>query len=318
MKIENLRISNFRGIREVVLSSLGSIVIVAGQNGSGKSCLYDAIRLLKSVYGGYQQNEWQQWMGEFQIKLSNQTSDFTAMFNDPLHEIRIGCDFKLASEERSYILAHGEELLRETIWRILLPEAYEWGGFRMASFAAQFREREPEVAKRVREELPELTKELSREYVHGEFFIPVGGVPQLILSKTLSIVFSTYRPHEIGVIDYHGAQRHYGRESVQGINLNLDEAEKKIRLSALYNYGAKYNNVKSEMAASYLKELLAEKAGVAQDEQSTLTNTLKELFISFFPDKEFLGPQPTVSGGLSFPVRTASWPAPGLVETRLS
>jgi len=67
MKIENLHIANFRGITEVSLSSLGSMVVIAGQNGSGKSCIFDAIRLLKSVYGGYQANEWQQWMGEFQI-----------------------------------------------------------------------------------------------------------------------------------------------------------------------------------------------------------------------------------------------------------
>ena len=71
MKIDNLRISNFRGIGDVSLTDLGSMVIIAGQNGSGKSCLFDAIRLLKSVYGGYQANEWQQWMGEFQISLTN-------------------------------------------------------------------------------------------------------------------------------------------------------------------------------------------------------------------------------------------------------
>jgi len=56
MKIENLRISNFRGIKEVALENLGNMVIIAGQNGSGKSCIFDAVRLLKSVYGGYQAN----------------------------------------------------------------------------------------------------------------------------------------------------------------------------------------------------------------------------------------------------------------------
>ncbi len=59
MKIENLWISNFRGIKKLEMLSLGRMVIIAGQNGSGKSCIFDAIRLLKSVYGGYQANEWQ-------------------------------------------------------------------------------------------------------------------------------------------------------------------------------------------------------------------------------------------------------------------
>lgn len=306
MQIQALRIGNFRGITDVDLADLGSMVIIAGQNGSGKSCIFDAIRLLKSVYGGYQQNEWQQWMGEFQISLSNRSSDFTAMFNDPARPLTISCDFRLSAEERKYIQENANELLREVIWRMLLPEAYQWGGLRMAHFAAQFREREPEVAARAAHETPNLLRELAQKTVRGEFQIPVGGVPQITGSAVLSVVFSTFRPTEIGVIDYHGAQRHYGRELVQGINLSLEATEQQRSQSALYNYANKYNNVKSEMAASYVKEILAEQAGIPRGVQSTLTNTLKDLFATFFPEKEFLGPQPTAEGGLSFPVRTVS------------
>lgn len=306
MKIDNLKITNFRGIGEVSLTSLGSIVIIAGQNGSGKSCLFDAIRLLKSVYGGYQANEWQQWMGEFQISLTNRSSDFVSMFNDPALELRISCDFRLAEDERKYITANADGLLREKIWRTILPEAYSWGGYRMAMFAAQFRDREPEVAERAKAEYSTLMSELAGSTIRGEFFIPPGGVPQIHNSLTLSVVFSTFRPSEIGVIDYHGAQRHYGRESVQGINLNLEANEQQRSQSALYNSAAKYTNVKGEMAASYVKELLAEKAGVQNPEQETLTTTLQELFTTFFPEKRFLGPQATTTGALSFPVVTSS------------
>jgi predicted ATPase len=304
MKIDNLAISNFRGIGDVSLTELGSIIIIAGQNGSGKSCLYDAIRLLKSVYGGYQANEWQQWMGEFQISLTNRSSDFVSIFNDQSRELRITCDFRLAEPERHYIQSHADELIREKVWRTILPEAYSWGGFRMAMFAAQFRDREPEVAARAKAEYEPLMKELAAPTIRGEFFIAPGATPAIENSITLSIVFSTFRPTEIGVIDYHGAQRHYSRENVQGINLNLEVNEQQRSQSALYNYGNKYNNVKGEMAASYVKELLSEKAGVPRAEQASLTNTLKELFSTFFPDKKFLGPQPTVTGGLTFPVET--------------
>src|SRR5712672_1892970 len=168
MKIENLRISNFRGIREVALRNLGTMVIIAGQNGSGKSCIFDGIRLLKSVYGGYQQNEWQQWMGEFQIQLSNRSSDFRSMFNDSTKELRIACDFKLAAEERNFIGTHANDLLREVVWRSILPEAYQWGGYRMAMFAAQFREREPEVQEKVNQLTPLLNTELAADIIHGE------------------------------------------------------------------------------------------------------------------------------------------------------
>jgi predicted ATPase len=306
MKIESLSILNFRGIKEVFLQELGSIVIIAGQNGSGKSCIFDAIRLLKSVYGGYQQNEWQQWMGEFQINLSNRSSDFLPMFNDETKELRITCEFRLATAERDFISKNADELLREKIWRTLLPEAYGWGSSRMAMFAAQFREQEPEVAKRAEREHSLLMSELAVSTIRGECFIPVGGTPLITDSLTLSVIFGSFRPRDIGVIDYHGAQRHYSRESVQGINLNLEANEQQRSQSALYNYVNKYNNVKSEMAASYVKEILSEQAGVPRLEQTSLTNTLRDLFTTFFPEKEFLGPQPTVGGALTFPVRTAS------------
>ncbi len=272
----------------------------------GSHACLDAIRLLKSVYGGYQANEWHQWMGEFQISLTNRSSDFASMFNDSSKELRITCDFRLAPEERHYIQNHADELLREKIWRMILPEAYAWGGFRMAMFATQFREREPEVAARAQTEYAQLMTELAAPLARGAFYIPPGETPRIDNSLVLSIAFNTFRPTEIGVIDYHGAQRHYGREQVQGINLNLEAAEQQRSQSSLYNYANKYTNVKAEMAASYVKELLAEAAGIPREQQSSLTNTLKDLFATFFPDKKFLGPQPTPEGSLKFPVETQS------------
>lgn len=282
------------------------MVVIAGQNGSGKSCIFDAIRLLKSVYGGYQQNEWQQWMGEFQIQLTNRASDFLSMFNDPRKPLAITCHFRFSAEERAYIHNNAKELLSETNWRTLLPEAYQWGGTRQAQFAAQYREMEPQVAARVAAQMPLLTSELAERVVQGQFTVTPGGTPQIEESLVLPVVFSAFRPKNLGVIDYHGAQRHYGREYVQGINLNLDATEQQRSQSALYNYGAKYNNVKSEMASSYIKEILADQAGLSLSSQSTLTNTLKELFETFFPQKQFLGPQPTTDGRLTFPVKTSS------------
>ena len=243
-------------------------------------------------------------MGEFQISLTNRSSDFASMFNDRSRELRVACNFRLAPEERQFIQTHADELLREKIWRTILPEAYGWGGFRMAMFATQLREREPEVALRAAAEHAQLMMELAAPFVRAAFFIPPGETPRIENSLVLSIIFSTFRPTEIGVTDYHGAQRHYGREQVQGINLNLEAAEQQRSQSSLYNYANKYTNVKGEMAASYVKELLAQEAGIPRAQQTTLSNTLKDLFSTFFPDKKFLGPQPTSTGSLEFPVET--------------
>lgn len=304
MKIQELSIRNFRGIREVGMSNLGDMVIIAGQNGSGKSCIFDAVRLLKSAYGGYQANEWHHWMGEFQINLSSRSSDFQPIFNDSTKPLHIACDFKLSDAECGFIKENADELLREKIWRTILPEAYGWGGPQFARFAAQFRDREPEVARRAAEEKPILIDEITKQKARGKLEIRPGSFPSFTRSIALEVIFSNFRPSEMGVIDYHGAQRHYGRENVQGINLNLDANEQQRSQSALYNYASKYNNVKGEMAASYVKEILAEQAGVPKASQSTLTRTLTELFQTFFPEKQFFGPRPTLDGLLKFPVVT--------------
>jgi hypothetical protein len=311
MKIENLSVTNFRGIRSATLSNLQTMVVIAGQNGSGKSCLLDAIRLLKSVYGGYQQNEWHQWMGEFQINFSN-TNDLATLLNDPNLELRITCEFNIHSAEREYIRTNGEDLVRQSVLRAMYPELYAWSSFQAISLAAHLRDRAEEIKEKTDAQVLILNAELTSEHIIGEFILAPGQPPQVRTSKTLETIFGTFRPHHIGVIDYHGPHRTYGRETLQGINLNLDAIAQQRSIHALYNYGNKYANVKSEMAASYIKEILSGEArskgedGSIKDEQSSLSNTLKELFRTFFPDKEFLGPQPTVNGTLSFPVKTSN------------
>src|SRR5260221_5660498 len=104
MRIVALSIRNFRGIQQTNFSSLGELVVLAGQNGSGKSCVLDAIRLLKSVYGGYQPNEYNQWFGEFQINLQNDPAAFRTMFNDDRKEMRLEMEIELCHEEKTYLL----------------------------------------------------------------------------------------------------------------------------------------------------------------------------------------------------------------------
>jgi len=282
------------------------MVIIAGQNGSGKSCIFDALRLLKSVYGGYQHNEWQQWLGEFQIDNSTPSRDLRTLFNDPTKELRVACDFSLSDDERRYLRSNANEVLREAVWKSTVPDAYQWGGTQMNSLSPQYRQREQEVLAKVSQFFPRFMQELEADTLHGEFFIPPGTGLHVAEAMALSAIFMIYRPKDIGVFEFHGAQRHYNRENIQNINLNLSATEQRNSQSALYNLANKYNNVKSEMAASYVKIILAEKAGVSSDQQKNLTNTLKELFSTFFPDKEFLGPQATADGALTFQVKTSS------------
>ena len=121
----------------------------------------------------------------------------------------------------------------------------------------------------------------------------------------MEAVFQTYNPEHLGVIDYHSALRTYQRETLGGIDLNIRTAETQRRSQSLYNWQAKYQNVKSELATTYLRELIAEKSGKKANE-SDLNATLRELFQTFFPDKVYEGVIPEPDGSLGFPVRLST------------
>jgi hypothetical protein len=140
----------------------------------------------------------------------------------------------------------------------------------------------------------------------GDFTIHPDARIDLAESRVLEIVFSLYDPQHVGIIDYHGPSRNYTREQIGGVNLDIEAAEQQLSQHALYNYANKYTNLKTEMASTYIRQILAQQAGVAQDDGTPLIDTLKELFRTFFPGKAFLGPQPTADGLLTFPVRTPS------------
>ena len=122
--------------------------------------------------------------------------------------------------------------------------------------------------------------------------------------KPAEVVFQAYQPDKLGVIEYHSASRSYTRQPLGGINLDSRAFADQRRQQALYNWQAKYQNIRTELATSYLRRLIAEQAGVSKVEGSEkdLNETLKELFQTFFPDKIYEGVRPTLDGSPEFPV----------------
>lgn len=302
MQITNLSIRNFKGIRSCDLNNLSNVVIIAGQNGSGKSTILDAIRLFKSTCAGYQENEFASWFGEFGIPLRHEPGDYLSLLNDKSLPLEITLTIRLHKNERDFINQHAEELLRLYSWRKRHPQ--QWNNPTLIGSLIYDPSDYKEVEEEVQSHLPLLYEELEKEEVNGTVRIEPSKFPESSFSEAMAVAFSTFRLGSIGVVDYHGPHRIYAREVFQSINVNLDSIKQQQLQSALYNYTNKYNNVKSEMAALYVREALAEKAGVKFNASVGLTDTMKELFSVFFPDKKFLGPVPTADGLLEFPVQT--------------
>ena len=304
MRFSSLSISNFKAVSRFEIDDLTDFILVAGPNGSGKSAVLDAIRLLKSVYGGYQSNEWRQWFDEFQINIRNR-SGFRRLFRDATREVVIDADVQISDTERDYLRASAEEIREPLVWQAVTGQPLENYGFSSLAIATQFRQFGEEVTQQVAESAAVLRASLTQDTYHLSLRIGPDLNLRIEPNLTMETVFQTYEPEKLGIIDYHSASRTYARETVGGINLDVSNLEAQRRQWSLYNWQAKYQNVKAELATTYLRELIARDAGVAAD-TSDLNTTLRELFQAFFPEKEYLGVQPDPGGEISFPVRLAT------------
>jgi predicted ATPase len=313
MKISALRIKNFKAIKNFEISNLGKMVVIAGPNGCGKSCIFDAIRLLKSVYGGYQDQEYQQWFSEFHIPISRDKSSLLSLFNDRKCKIEIESVFCLDESEKSYLRANAETILTERAWRAIAPnmDHPEPSAFSLAGYKREYSE---EVKERAKSQLDSLIQAI--EQPEHKAFLTISPECEDLYhpSIILEIVFSYFDPKNLGIIDYHGPNRNYSRDRLDTVNFRTDALGETMKNSALYNYSNKYSNLKSEIASSYIRQLLANKSKELSHSSSNtdlphhedLTETLIELFAAFFPSKSFMGPQPTRDGKLTFPINTSN------------
>lgn len=305
MRIRSIRVENFRAIRFLELLDLPDAVVVAGPNGCGKSSLFDALRLLKSAYGQYHQNEYQSWFGEFQINVNRIKQEARKVLHDPSRPLRVRAVFELSDGERAYLKEHAQDLYRGMNWaQFRGMRAVE--GTPVVVNPAVKRAHSPVIESQTADLMRALVPVLDDETHTAELVMAPGQDPTASSSPVVELMFSVFRPDDLGVIDYHGPHRTYGREQVGNINLQISESAEQRGQRALYNTHQKYSGVKAEMARTFVRQLLAREYGADVPEEEGLKSTLDELFAVFFPGKTFLGPQPTRDGGLTFPVRLES------------
>jgi hypothetical protein len=302
MRFQSLKVQNFKAVQLFEVTELTNFILIAGPNGCGKSCVLDAIRLLKSVHGGYQANEWTQWFSEFQIDL-NDRDQVRRLFRDQTQPIIMAATIELDQSEKDYLLSNAEEIVAPMVWATITGQPVDATNFATFSIAPQFRHHEQQAAQNIAQAASLLRNSLAAE----SFQLALTIDPNLQLNAqsdpAIGIIFQTYLPEYLGVIEYHSASRSYQREAIGAVNLDAKQFESQRVAQSLYNWQQKYQNVKTQLATTYIRELIARESGKTSDETDP-NETLKELFQTFFPDKEYLGVEPDPNGGLRFPVRT--------------
>ena len=305
MKFKKLRITNFRAVQLVEMESLGDLVLIAGQNGVGKSCIFDSIRLFKSYYGSYNQNEIQNWYNEFQVKIGNQLKT-EKIFRDKNIPITISATISLSKREINHLKDNGKRIISRILWnnytKIPNYDPVEEVANSVATNQRMYSER---ITKETEKYYHDLQEAISTNEFKGSIKLLPDNTQKVDDNIILELLFNTYSPDELGIIDYHGAHRNYQKENLNNISLRFDkDSQQQQQNHALYNYTNKYNNVKTEMASSYVKALIARESGISDKETITnLNNSLSSLFDKFFPGKKFNGMAPTKDGALEFPVQ---------------
>jgi AAA15 family ATPase/GTPase len=159
VRLTRLSIQNFRAIANLLIEDLTDAVVLAGPNGCGKSCVLDAIRLLKSAYGSYEQDEWQTWFGEFQIDLNREPRELLDLFQKPTLPLQITGTFTLSNEEQTFLSDNAVSLLEAKLWRELNPNARA-NSRQALSLGATQRATNVWIEETINKSLPEIRKGL--------------------------------------------------------------------------------------------------------------------------------------------------------------
>jgi ABC-type lipoprotein export system ATPase subunit len=299
LRIHSLTIRNLRAIEHFEVTSLGPFVLIAGPNGCGKTTVLDAIRILKSVYSA---DEWKRWFNEFGINVDRPTN-WSTLFRDPSQPIAIHATLVLAEHERAF--------LRERAANIALALELNATSERKATITGdpplEPPATTPQRAQAVRRKAEAFERRLTEALASGSEF--VAGV-QLTAAPSITVddspialgAFSCFNPEELGEVEFHTSRRLYARESVSSIRLNVGDRSEERRSRFLYDLENKYRNIKTQLGEEYVASILRR----ADPDEAPLQKSIKELFRTFFPGKEFAGVSLGPGNTLAFPIRLST------------
>ena len=307
MRFQELHIANFKAIDQLSVEDLKDVIVIAGPNGCGKSTVFDAIRLWKSAIGPYHKDEFRQWITE--LGFEEKSRDITNAHQNPGEPFSIRATIALSAGEVESLIKNARAILTFYFYKLQQQGhvmAPPLNAIQNLEVFDDFRSQKEALLARADKALPQIECLRDDPTLTGSVEVDTEGNVAIDAPLALKIILSVYSPSDVGMIDYYGPHRTFGKESVSTVNLNVDVGQDNQRqASLLYNQAGKYSNIKTELASAFIRAKIAQIANPALDsDRKSLDETMAELFATFIPGKKFEGIQPTVSGGFTFNVKT--------------
>ena len=309
MKIRRLLIKNFKGIQQVHMTDLEDVITIAGKNGCGKTCLLEGIRLLKSQYGDYNENENRAWWDEKQVDLHQAGAPRKVLRNKQTRAV-VEAEIELTASEKHYVREDPNHLTEVMAVRMIAPGIESQIEYRIRNWSLQNWRAIPGLAGRANEVLDivqrikeDIDRDLAGHTTTGRFDIRPDGRIETHMNRLLSFVFGTFEPRRLGIIEFNPADRRYPPERFTNVTVDVEKQDEAWKQSAMYNTEGKYGGVKDALGNEWIRGIIRREAGETTATEEMVT-AMREIFRDMIPDKEFRGPRPTRDGRLDFNVST--------------
>ena len=309
MKIRRLLIQNFKGIQRVHMTDLQDVITIAGKNGCGKTCLLEGIRLLKSQYGHYSENENQAWWNEKQVDL-RYAGAARNVLRDSRKSAIVEAEIELTDSEKQYVREDPRHLTEVMAIRAIAPGIENQIEYRLRGWALENWRAIPTLSQHSNEILERTHKikeaieiSLASKTTTGRFDIHSDGRMAVQSNDLLTFIFGTFDPRRLGIIEFNPADRRYPPERFTNVTVDVEQQDEAWKQSAMYNTEAKYGGIKEALGNEWIRGIIRREAG-DETETQEMALAMQEIFRDMIPDKEFGGPRPTVEGRLEFIVTT--------------
>ena len=306
MRITDLRVTNFKAIDDVILTDIGDVIVIAGPNGSGKSTIFDALKLWKTVVGSYQKDELQHWLTE--QGFSQNSADLLAAHQRPGEPIAISATVVFSEDERIFIRDNADVILAFYFFRqrsqgqVMGPPLFTMQNLELNE---EFLRNKSAIMESVEASKTHLVWLSAGQKLSATVTVTTDGKIELDAPEALKFILSIFIPQGIGVFDYYGSHRLYGRDSSGSVNLDF-KANRAMasQTNALYNQASKFSGIKNELASDFVTGLISSAAKGDEHKSSELQESISELFQIFLPGKSFAGVEPSIDGTLIMNVVT--------------